>query len=300
MSIAINIIAGVNAAFSTIVTSGNEAHVITKNEEKVFHIQDKDILKRMVELELGKKPFAAYLHGPTTFGNLYTKNAWKEVETKLKVKNASITKFESIPYIVETKYFSNLSKIKAQFNANISANVTNTIESNWSHSNTMSFDQAFNYGIQFNGAGLGGNTNLHYEHSWGKGGSKSEAFTIGSSAGLLVELEPGESVIAELLASKGTIHAKIEYESYLEGDIATNYFIKLNGSHNWAIPIMHAMKNYGLENSKKTEEKVTVDFYSNSTVILRDSAGTLLKQYFLDRQGNILSSLDFTKKSNTF
>ncbi|WGL58509.1 hypothetical protein QEJ31_08140 [Pigmentibacter sp. JX0631] len=295
MSIAINIIAGVNAALSSIITSGNEAHVITKNEEKSFHIGDKDILKKMVELELGKKPFAAYLHGPTSFGNLYTKNAWQEVETHLTVRNASITKFESRPFLVETKYFANLSKIKAQFNASISANVTNTIESNWSHTNTISFDQAFNYGIQFNGAGLGGNTNLHYEHSWGKGGSKTESFTIGSSSGLLVDLEPGQNVIAELLASKGTIYAKIEYETHLEGDIATNYFLKLNGSHYWAVPIMRAMKNYGLENSKKTEEIITVDFYSNSSVILKDTSGTLLKQFFLDKQGNVLSTIDFLK-----
>lgn len=300
MSIAIIIIAGVNASLSSVVTSGNESHVVTKYEEKIFQIDEKDVLKKMVERELGKKPFAAYLHGPTPFGNLYSKNAWKEVETHLTVKNAYITKYESRPFIVETKFFSNQSRIKAQFNANISANVVNTIESNWSHNNVISFDQAVNYGIQFNGAGLGGNTNLHYEHSWGKGGSKSEAFTIGSSTGLLVELDPGQEVIAELIASKGTIHAKIEYESFLQGDIATNYFTKLNGSHHWAIPIMHAMKNYGLENSKKTEETVTVDFYSNSTIILKDSAGTLLKQYFLDSQGNILSTLDYNKKNNTF
>lgn len=136
---------------------------------------------------------------------------------------------------------------------------------------------------------------LHYEHSWGKGGSKSESSTIGSSAGLLVDLEPGQDVIVELLASKGTIHAKIEYESYLKGDIATNYFMKLNGSHYWAVPIMRAMKNYGLENSKKTEEIVTVDFYSNSTVILKDTSGTLLKQFFLDKKGNVLSTIDFIK-----
>lgn len=293
MSLSINIIAGINAAVSSVSTSGHESHILTKQEEKIFKIDSKDTLKNIAENVFGRKPFEVFLHKPTTFNDMYRKNMWNEVQTHLIIKNAVITNFQAKPVIVETKYFANQSRIKAQFNANISATVTNTIETNWSTANMMSFDQAFNYGIQFNGGGLGGNSNFHYEHTWGKGGSSSMSTSIGSSAGISIELEPGESVIAELIASKGTMKVKVNYETYLDGDLATRYFWKLNGSHHWAIPIDKAMKQYGLASSREISEEILVDYYSNSSVILKDAMGNLMKILYLDNQGNVMQVQEY-------
>ncbi len=298
MSLMINIIAGINAAVSSITSAGHESHIITKQEEKIFKIDSKDTLKNIAENALGRKPFEVFLHKPTTFADMYRKNTWNEVQTHLVVKNAVVSSFQLKPVIIETKYFANRSRIKGQFNADISATVTNTIETNWSTANMMAFDQAFNYGIQFNGGGLGGNSNFHYEHTWGKGGSNSLSTSIGSSAGISIELEPGENVIAELVASKGTMKVKVYYESYLDGDIATRYFWKLNGSHHWAIPIDKAMRQYGLASTREITEEISIDYYSNSSVVLKDSLGNLMKILYLDNQGNVAQTHDFRHSKN--
>ena len=45
------------------------------------------------------------------------------------------------------------------------------------------------------GTGGGGETKLSYSHTWGKGGSESKSLTVGSDAGVSVDLESVGAVL---------------------------------------------------------------------------------------------------------
>ena len=201
MGISISIRAGTDKSSSSVNASGTVQHVITDTERKTFGIQDAG-LKSAVEKYFGKKPNDAYLHSSTPWGDLYKKYNWPQVQTVLSVQSATVTEITSEPTIVATQNFDNQSSVPATFNVGISQQVENTTESNWSETDTISVEQKFSYDVSFLGAGGGGETTLSYSHTWGQGGSESQSITVGTDAGVSVELQPGERVSSQLTASR--------------------------------------------------------------------------------------------------
>jgi hypothetical protein len=279
MGISISIRAGANAATSSVDASGSVQHIITDTEVGTFGIQDGN-LKNAVGKYFGKNPNDAYLHSPTPWNDLYKTYNWPQIETVLVVQSATITGITSEPVIVATKTFSNNSSRKATFNASISDQVNNTTESNWSQTNTISVEQKFKYNVSFLGAGGGGETTMSYSHSWGQGGSESKSITVGSDAGVSVELAPGESVEAQLTASRGVMKVRIVYKAYLTGLTAINYNPKFKDHHFWALDINGVMGAGGLSTIREFTEDIEIGYYSNSKIELKDPTGQLKAVHF--------------------
>lgn len=279
MGIEIRIKAGADAATSSVSASGSVQHIITDKERKTFGIEDSG-LKNAVKEYFGKKPNDAYLHSPTPWDDLYKTYGWDEVQTILDVMSAKITGITSEPVIVATKKFVNSSTKKATFDASISDQVTNTTESNWSQTDTIEVGQKITYGISFLGAGGGGETSMSYSHSWGQGGSESKSITVGSSSGVSVELNPGESVEAVLTASRGVMKVRIVYTAYLVGDTAVNYNPTYKDHHFWALPITNVMGAASLSTTREFTEDIEIGYYSNAKIELRDPQGQLKATFF--------------------
>ena len=89
-SLSINIIAGINAAVSSVSTSGHESHILTKQEEKYLKLIRKILLKKNIaENVLVENRLKFFSIKPTTFNDI-SKNMWNEVQTHLIIKKCHI------------------------------------------------------------------------------------------------------------------------------------------------------------------------------------------------------------------
>lgn len=278
MGIEISIRAGLDAATSSVNASGSVQHIITDKERTTFGIQDGD-LKNAVGKYFGKNPNDAYLHSPTPWNDLYKTYGWEQVQTVLVVKSATITGITSEPVMIATRNFTNNSSKRATFDAAISDQVTNTTESNWSQTDTIEVGQKFTYNVSFLGAGGGGETSMSYSHAWGQGGSESQSITVGSQSGVHIDLDPGESVEAQLTASRGVMKVRIVFQAHLIGSTAINYNPTFKDHHFWALGINGVMQAGGLIATRDYTEDMEIGYYSNSKIVLKDAADKMVAAF---------------------
>ena len=136
--------------------------------------------------------------------------------------------------------------------------------------------QKITYKVSFLGTGGGGETSMSYTHTWGESKTESLSITVGTTSGVSVVLKPGESVKAQLTASRGVMKVRIVYHAYLIGNTAVNYNPTFKGHHFWALDINGVMSAGGIANTKTITEDIEIGFYANSKVELLDSAGKAL------------------------
>jgi hypothetical protein len=278
MGIDVSIKAGLTTDTSNVSASGSEEHVITDTEVNSFGIQDGD-LKNAIGKYFGKNPNDAYLHSPTPWNDLYKTYNWPQVETVLVVESATITGITSEPTIVATQVFSNDSKVKGTFNVGISQQVSNTTSSTWSKSDTITVGQKISYKVSFLGSGGGGETSLSYSHTWGESKTETLTITVGTTSGVSVTLDPGQSVTAQLTASRGVMKVRMVYKAYLIGDTAVNYNPTYRDHHFWALDIGGVMGAGGIANVQRITEDIEIGFYTNSKIELKDAAGKVTRSF---------------------
>ena len=276
MGVKIQIVAGPDQNSSSVQASGSIQHIITDQERQTFHITDGD-LKNAVGKYFGKNPNDAYLHSETPWGDLYRTYGWEQTSLVLVVQKAEILSITSEPSIVATQTFTNQSTKVGTFNCSISQQVSNSTQSNWSTGGTLTIGQEFEYGVEFLGVGGKGKTSISYSQSWGIGGSHSSEVTVGSDSGLSVQLNPGESVTAQLIASRGVMKVRVTYMAYLRGNAAVNYNPTFKDHHFWCLPISGVLSAAGLSNSLMTTEDIEIGFYSDARIELKDASGALRK-----------------------
>jgi hypothetical protein len=270
MGIDISIKAGLTKETSSVGVVGSVQHVITDTEVKTFGIQDK-ALKNAIGKDFGKNPNAAYLRSPTPGQDLYKTYDWPQVETVLLVESATITGITSEPVIVATQVFSNTSRDKkGTFNVSISDLVANTATSTWSTTNTITVEQKFTYKVEFMGLGAGGETSMSYSQEWGEIKTETLTVTVGTTSGVTMELNPGQSVEAILSASRGKMKIRIVYKAYLIGDSAVHYDPPYKGHYFWALDIGEVMRSGGIPNLKTFTQDIEIGFYSKSKIEIKD------------------------------
>ncbi|NCS36269.1 MAG: follicular epithelium yolk protein subunit [Microcystis aeruginosa G11-01] len=278
MAISVSINAGQDANSSSVTATGSIQHIINDTERTAFNIQDA-ALKSAVATYFGQAPNDAYVCSPTPWGDLYQTYGWPQIQTLFSVVSASILGVTSEPTIVASQIFQNSSSVPAEFNCGITQEVSVTTESNWSNSSTVEVGQTISYDISFLGAGAGGETSLSYSETWEQGGSESESVTLGSSSGVTVTLQPGQSVVSELTASKGKLTVQIVYQQTLSGVTAINYGNTYKGHHFWALNINAVMSAAGYPTTITTTETIEIDFYANSKIVLKDPQGQAIASF---------------------
>lgn len=285
MGISIRIQAGLDEASSSVSAAGSELHLVTETERKSFGLDGKR-LKKAINAYFGKTPDEAHLHSHKIYRN---HPEFKEVQTVIMVKSATIVAIETEPVIIAANIFTNNSKKQATYDCSISQQVTNTTESNWSHTESVEMTQKINYQVGTPGTGAGGESSFSYNHAWGEGGSEAQSVTVGSTAGVTVTLDPGESVEAQLTASRGVMTVRIEYEAHLTGDAAAKYENKYKGDKHHGLPIHDVMQAYKLPNSLTFTEEIEVGFYANSQILLIDAQKQVKATYVMAEMAAIAS-----------
>ncbi|APJ03582.1 hypothetical protein [Silvanigrella aquatica] len=273
MSISVRIRAGSNMQNSSVYAEGSEFHIITDSERYSFNIGSDADLKNAVGKYFGKNPNDAYLHSPTPWGDLYKTYGWPQTQTNLTVASSTIAEITSEPSIVKTQTFKNNSSVAGTFDVSISEEVSNTVESNWNNSSSVSFGQSISYNVSFLGTGGGGETSFGFEQTWGKGGSNSKSVTVGSSSGVTVLLQPGESVKSILTATRGYMNVRLVYRANLSGTCAVNYNPTFQGHHFWGLGINNVVNAAGSSNNVQIVEDIKIGYYSDSELILEDLNG---------------------------
>lgn len=274
--ISVSVVAGLTADTSSVSVTGSVQHIITDTEVASFGIKDAQ-LKSAIATYFGQAPDDAFLHSVTPWNDLYSTYGWPQVQTTLNVVSATITGIATNPTIIATQTFTNNSSVTGTFNVGISQNVTNTSETNWTTTNTIEVSQSISYDVSFLGSGGGGETSFSYSYAWGQGGSQSDSVTVGSSQGVAVVLDPGQSVNAQLTATKGTLSVAIVYEASLSGSTAINYGGTFKDHHFWGLDLPSVMAVANIANSLRFTETITVGFYSNSVVSLTNPDGSPAK-----------------------
>lgn len=297
MPFSIAIIAATNLAATHVYLSGDPLyHVITKNEEKTFQIDSNKKLENLIYKAIGEKPEYIYLHSPAVYppwflpiNDLYKEKGWSQVITHLEYENAKINEVKNEIEIVESKIFRNNSSIEATFGGEISTSKTQTAETNWSNSNSVSNSQSINYNIQFEGIGGSGSNAIEFTKEWGTGGSNTAGVTLTSGSNITIKLKPGESVVADLIAYKNVIDIDISYKAYLDGYSAIYSYNKYHGHNSYRVSIKDALIMANLNNNKIITEKIKINYYSGSRVELSDMKGKILKTYNYGINGELLN-----------
>ncbi|XP_028165633.1 spherulin-2A-like [Ostrinia nubilalis] len=251
--------------------SGNEVAIISDEERNTFKIGD-SALKDAVRSYFGQRPDDAYLRSPTPWGDLYQTYGWSQVTRTLVPRSAKVLTISSQPQIVMRQLFENNSTKPATFNVGISQTVQNTVSSSWSTGGQLTIGQEISYGINIEGIVGGGAVSYSYTNSWGRNTEKSQSVTIGASSGMEVLLQPGQGVVAELEATRGSMKVEVEYLASLDGANAVNYAKTYKGHHFWALDVRGVMSSGGISNAVVSREVLEIGFYSNSKVVVHDRA----------------------------
>ncbi|WP_201723565.1 MULTISPECIES: follicular epithelium yolk protein subunit [Spirosoma] len=281
----IGITAGLENQNPQVSASGTIMHIITDAERAQFGITDGP-LKQAVAAYFGQAPDDAFLHSPTPWGDLYATYGWPQVQTVLSVLNAQILGITSQPVIVGTQEFSNHSSVRGSFTVGVSQSVTDTVETNWSNTYGFEVGQSISYGINILGAQAEGETSFSFNASFGQGGSESSSTTMGNEQAVTVELDPGQSVIAQLSASKGSMQVQVQYQVSLTGVTAVNYGGTFKGHHFWALPINNVMQAANLQTTYQITETIEIGFFTNGKIELVDPSTK-----------HVLETLDLTTQS---
>jgi hypothetical protein len=274
MGIQIIISVSPDKANSTVSTSGSIHHIITDKEIQAFNIGETN-LKNAVNNYFGKKPTYAYLHDPTpiwTNPSLYERFGWHEVETILFIQSATVTEISANTEVLSIKKLVNNSDKSATFDAIISAEIQNTVESSWSRTDAIEVKEALLHKVKFEKCGKEDETTILFNHLWGQNASESKNVKLGISKKVSTNLDPGESVEAILTASKGVMKVKVLYRASLDGHTAICYHgQKYKGHWYWALPIIGVMNAFDIDIYKDFTEEIEISFYSNPQVELRNS-----------------------------
>ncbi|WDV46638.1 ETX/MTX2 family pore-forming toxin [Clostridiaceae bacterium M8S5] len=269
MGIDISIDAGMTKETSKVSATGMIIDKISDQEVKSYGLNSDKIKDAVQRMLFESKPYVVL---DPLFPFFYT-----EIDRVLTVKSAQIVGITSQPIIVKTQEFINTSNVKGTFNVSISDTVTDTASNSWSTTEQLTVTQKISYGISFIGGGTG-ETSISYSQSWSQGGSHSQSITVGSTSGITVELKPGESVLAELSASRGVLKVLINYDAYLQG----NLIIKPLAGNLIRTPIAQILSRAGMSNSITSSETIEVGYYGNSRIQLKNKeTGKDISTYFL-------------------
>jgi len=270
MAFTINIIAGSDSASSSVTVRGEDRHIITDTERTTFKLNDSQ-LKDAVKNYMGKKPDDAYLHSPTKH-DLYNTYSWPETYTTIRGTKAEIISVTSESVMLKQQRFVNNSSVTATYNVAISDTVTNTSATNWDMGGQLTAEQKITYQVGVLGTSGGGETTMSYSDMWGTTESLSEQVTFGSSSSVTVTLDPGQSVIATLSASKGLMNIRVSYNASLDGYTAVNYSKAYEGHHFYGIWLPSVMAYSSISNKVPSEQFINLDYYSNGVIELTDPA----------------------------
>lgn len=276
---------------SSLIATGYYQHPITTDEIVAFGLGTNGPSYFAAVFGGGNSPDQVWYTQPANsrWGDLYASYPQIiPVAATLSVQGATIREITSSPQIIAQQTFSNNSSHIGNYNCGVTMEVSTTAETSWSTTVGYDITQTISYELSFLGAGAGGETSFSFSQEFGEAGSQSNTVTLGQSTGLDVTLNPGESVVAELSVSQGTMTIDVVYQLVLTGGVFGTFDSPYTwpnqpdyGSHYiWMIGDVNAILYAGGAAQVVTvTETISVGFFTNSTVSLTNpSTGEVIRR----------------------
>ena len=203
---------------SSITALGYFQHPVTSSELAAFGLDNGNYFAALFGGSNGPDQMWYTDPADSRWGNLY--DAYPQISpviATLSVQSATITEITSQPQIIAKQTFTNSLSTPVTVQAGTTMEVSTTSETNWSSSMSYEVGQTITYDLSFLGSGAGGETSFSFSEEFGQGGSQSNTSTLGQNMAVQVVLAGGETVVAELTASQGTMNVELVYQLTLTG-----------------------------------------------------------------------------------
>jgi hypothetical protein len=270
-AIRVDMVAGSTRAETSIIARGSSVEPL-KTVENVNWAQVKNLfgldreqssgLKKIAGKYFGKNPDDAFLGTKTKWGDFSQIYGWTPVTLVSEPLSAKITGYKNINQLTSTRVFTNDSDREAIFHASGSQTLTNTAETNWSNTDSITTKTEVGIDIEI----FKVTTDITFSNAWSKGGSKSETFAIGTDAGVTFTLKPGETAMVHLTADQLQVKAQVKYRQRLKGSVTVNYGSPYKGHHFWALSAAELVKTAKKSNSVEVYQDVVLQGFSNGSV----------------------------------
>lgn len=277
MTFRININTGSDKNTPSVTGEGSITELLPMDERKTWTLEGNPF-NDLIHDFAGRYPTDNYIGSPTPWGDLYKTYGWHPVQRHLKVVDVNILEHITKPEIISTAIFKNESKIKGEFNAGISKDITNTVSLKKSSNHTLSIGRTISAGFKI-GIEFSADLNMQYSYNWGEEKTETTTTKLGTNAGIKVDLEPGQAVKSVLMANAGYLLVRVEFEASLSGDIATNYATPLNGHHFLAFSVNDVRRKSKLPDTIKIVQDIEVRFYTDATIELRELDDRVMSTY---------------------
>uniref|UniRef100_A0A2A4JYN7 Uncharacterized protein n=1 Tax=Heliothis virescens TaxID=7102 RepID=A0A2A4JYN7_HELVI len=248
--------------------AGTNENTINERDITTFNLT-KENLKAGVNSYFGASPTDIFLNNPTLWGDLYTENKWKPVTKILKPLRARILELNYFPYVISNEVFNNTASIRSSARVQIGAPLEEVVMSFWENP-VDSSTEGIKYTFNVESSAIPSKSTFSYVSKFGENVLNSRSVFIGSETGLVVTLEPEQAVHVELVATKGTMKAKLDYKTVLSGSLAVNYDPRYKDHHFWSLDINKVMEAARLNCTRVSSEVIDFSFYVNSKVNIRD------------------------------
>lgn len=258
---------GATAETTTVEATGDLIRPLAADDYGKYGLSD-SILKDAVKAYFQARPSQVYLSDPTP-GDQYQANNWSPVTVRLRPVAARVVSVDAVLTALTEKTLRNNSKKTGSFDASISQDVSETVDTNWSQSVSFAVTQSINYGIKF----IGGDTSVSFTTDFQTGGSRSVSTSMGQSSGVMVDLDPGESVVAKLTASRGQMAVEVVYDAYLSGVIAAYYDSVYKWKHWWPVDITGALEAIDKPASLSVTNVIDAVSFSGGEIVLEEVSG---------------------------
>ena len=256
-----------------IVARGCNVHVVTDQEIDKYHLRSSGRIQDHIEKGWGKRPKEIYFKDsgrmPWKASDAsYARFGWHPVQVKLCVAHARILEVTSQPFLIAEQIYENHNDQPATYTAEVSRDITHSVSRSWNAQVTAGFEQTISYEVGGDAVGgkVGGSTTISFEASYGQGGENTQSETVGTQTGIEVPLKPGTGAKAQLVASKGVIHAQIDYELTIDGQVFLDFGPKkYKGHHFYGTGLSQA---WGKHISERTSERLSIEHFSHVHTIV--------------------------------
>ncbi|KAL0859810.1 hypothetical protein ABMA27_010154 [Loxostege sticticalis] len=264
--IKINITVASNKYDAVFKYSGHDNKVVTDREVKLFNISMAN-LNRGFRVELGKVPDGGILlKDPTTYGNLFHKYKWPEVQRHVEVNKIEVIEIVNKEIDLETNEITNNSTGDSQTDKSLFQNVEVNAFSTWSEKGLPEDEIFYNVRIDFEGS------HFKYENKWRNSSLKTKQVRFGKSINGKVTIKPGQTLVKKLTATKTIFVVKVDYQARLVGNVIGDYESLYGKYHFWAPTIGNIMRAAKIPNGITTSEKIEIRCYTDPQLQIYDKA----------------------------
>lgn len=111
---------------------------------------------------------------------------------------------------------------------------------------------------------------LKYEQPWNTPQRNTQVITLGQSTGLNIELKPGQTVVIELVATRGVSKMYYDYSALLNGVAALNYNPTHNSRDFYGVNVPQLISRNKIPNNHHAFQEIEIISFAKARINVKD------------------------------